>query len=287
MLSSDIFGFAEVFFEVVEFDAKIVVELNKLPIAGDDGGAGRAALVAIVGVMPEKGIAMQGRGGAFKKRQERQSVEGGVRKGPPSGGDEGGIKVGGGNGSGAGGAGFDVGGPADEEGDARAAFVHPAFTIARWGVAGGRVLGGGEAAVIGGKDDKRVVGDAGVVDRFQQSADIGVKVLNHGGVDGIGLDGAENHVLVAFVDDGEEVALDEILGVVEAEVMGFFGIFFDERLGGLEWGVDGVVAEVHEERLVRIALLNKRDCLGSEAIREIFAFRAIRKTRVVVWGEIR
>ena len=58
-----------------------------------------------------------------------------------------------------GGAGFGDSRPADEEGLPDASFIEPALARAEGKVGGGGTFGGGEAAVVGEKDDQRVVVD--------------------------------------------------------------------------------------------------------------------------------
>ena len=57
-LLSQIFFFADIVLEVVEFDAIVFEELNEFVVTFTDGGTGRAALIAVVRVMPENRAAI-------------------------------------------------------------------------------------------------------------------------------------------------------------------------------------------------------------------------------------
>jgi hypothetical protein len=53
-------GFGGVILEVVELEAVVFEEYDELPVAVADGAGGAAALVAVVGVMPEEGAVLRG-----------------------------------------------------------------------------------------------------------------------------------------------------------------------------------------------------------------------------------
>ena len=106
------------------------------------------------------------------------------------GGEEGGEIIGGIDVFGAGFSAVAGGGVPHEQGDADAAFVEPAFSCAVGEVRGRRAFGGGEAAVVGGEDDDRVLRKAAFLQGIEHLPASGVHGLDHGGVNGVGMDGA-------------------------------------------------------------------------------------------------
>ena len=166
-------------------------------------------------------------------------------------------------------------GPLDEERFANAAFVGPAFAGAERQVGGGRTLGSGEPSVVGGENDDRVIVEFQLGEFVEDAADILIKVLNHRRVVGA----------VLNLPHRAAVVIEELGGFTRRELGRLGFIFFQQSGFGLKRGVDGVVGEVNEKRLVAV-LLDEADRLVGEAVSEVFAFWSIRQVREFIWAEI-
>ena len=184
MGGGEVFGFGDVAGEVIEARW------------GDAGGGSVCGGVVadefeavledghLVTEAPEEGVVRGSGGGAGEVREEIGAFEFpcGVR-GDAGGGEGGGVEVGLDDGMGED-AGFEVGGPCDEEGDADTAFEGGAFAAAERGVA--RAVDGDAAhdgaAVVAEEGDERVFGLAGGGEGGAETADGGVHGGEHSGV---------------------------------------------------------------------------------------------------------
>src|SRR4051812_46807148 len=84
----------------------------------------------------------------------------------------------GGDGLGGDGVGLGDARPGDEEGFADAAFVVPAFAHAQRRVGSGGSFGGGEAAVVAGENDDRVLVEVEVGEGFDNTTDGFIHAVN-------------------------------------------------------------------------------------------------------------
>ena len=256
---SEVVVFFEIRFEVVEFESVVFEELNEFPIAEADCGARGAALVAVVGVMPEKGTFGEG----CVVAQERREVDSVVR-GSGDIGDrgDGGEVVCADDLLVADGGGPSHAGPADDEGFADSAFVEPAFSGAEGEVAGGVSFGGAEAAVVGGEDDDGVVGEVQRVECVQYFPDGLIHGFDHACVDGVILNRAE--FARAFLAPC----------VFDVEIVGFLYVFFQEIGSAHERGVYGVEGEICEEGFV--LMVGDESCgFGCKSIGQMFALGSV------------
>ncbi len=145
--------------------------------------------------VPEDGTAVTGF--SLQCGQKAFAVAVLIRAGrQPAGLKQGGVEIGAGDHR----PGFRAGGdafrPADQQRLAHAAFLHPALAFGQRCIAGGRALGGRKPAVVGGENHDRVLCHAPGLERIQDLADVVIKVLDHGGIDGVRLDDAALHALV-------------------------------------------------------------------------------------------
>jgi hypothetical protein len=272
------FGFGEVVLladvlgEVEEFDALIIQPLDEFPVASADGGRGRAALIAVVGVMPKERTLWQVT--AFEHGHEAAAIEflAGLWLGL-GGFEQGGEEIGAADRGADDGAGFDDGGPAHDEGLADAAFIHPAFAAAQREVGGGGALAGGEAAVVAGEDDEGVLTQTEFVEFGEDFADGEVHGLDHSGVDGV------------FLDEADFAGVFFSPGGFEAEALAFLLIFLFQIGSRLQRGVDGVEGEVGEETTVFVGF-DESASLRGEAIWQVLAFWAVGQAGVVIGDKV-
>jgi hypothetical protein len=125
-------------------------------------------------------------------------------------------KIRGRHGFGANAAGSGGAGPFDQERFPHATFVGPAFARAEWEVGGGRSLGGGEAAVVGGENDDGVFVDFQLGKFFQDAADIFIEVLDHRRIGRV----------VLNLSHGAAVVVEELVGFACGQLGGFGFVFF-------------------------------------------------------------
>ena len=162
-------------------------------------------------------------------------------------------------------AGFDLAGPAHQQGFAGAAFVHPALAFGQRRVAGRRAFGGGEAAVVRGEKHGGVFGFTKRVEQVEEAAQIFVEAFDHGRIDRVGLDEPPFDALVLFVLAGEVLSLGKGFDLVQAEGAGFGFVLGDFFWFGLDRRVDGVVPEIAKRRAARLCdgLIQALGRLGS------------------------
>ena len=228
----------------------VLHELHEFPVAADDGGDGGGAPgvgagAEVAGEVLEDGVAFQGGGGVFEEGDEAFAVLGLAGRWLGGGDfDQGGVEVDVDGGDAAGGGGLGDAGPADDEGDAGAAFVEAAFAAAEGGVVGDVTAFFHEAfahvtadaAVVAGEDEDGVFAELEFVEFGHDAADTFVDAGDHGGVNGV---------------------------VVTADSRFCFE-FFDEFLFGLVGGVDAEVGQVEEEGGVFFALDEVEGFVGEE-----------------------
>ena len=266
---------ADVVAQVVQFQAVVLEEVDELPVSRPHAAAGRAALVAVVGVVPEDPLAVErpltpqqpgnaepvgvliGHGGQAGHLQDRR-VEVRAR-------DRHGANA--------------VRGrharPANEQRLARAAFVHPALALGQWGVAGGAALAGGEAAVVGREEEDRIVGNAFFLERGQQAADVFVEVLHHARVGRVGLELPARHGDVLLVLDGMHLAGLKRVELVQPERGRLGLVFLNVVLGRLDRRVEGIVGQMQEEGALRVATLDQGDRLIRQPVGQVLPFGAV------------
>lgn len=130
VLRGEVVFFADVLRDIVELHGAVFEPFDELPVAVADGAVGRAALVAVVRIVPIERLAARG-ALAFQLRQETDAIAMlGGKRGETGELEEGRIIVGADDGGVAGCARFRDTGGGDEPGDARAALVGPAFAAA-------------------------------------------------------------------------------------------------------------------------------------------------------------
>ena len=245
----------------------VLHELHEFPVAVDDGGDGGGAPsvgagAEVAGEVLEDGGAFQGRGGVFEEGDEAFAVlwliSGGLGGGDF---DQGGVEIDVDGRDAAGRAGFGDAGPADDEGDAGAAFVEAAFAAAEGGVVGdvaaffheAFAFVAADAAVVAGEDEDGVVAEVEFIKLGHDATDAFVDAGDHGGVDrvvvtgdaGLGFEflyefflgligGVDTEVGEVEEEGGVFFALDEVDGFVGEEVSEV-GVFGDVGFGvGLE-----------------------------------------------------
>lgn len=133
----------------------------------------------------------------------------------------------------------------DGEGDADAAFVHGAFAIAEWVVAGERGVGcfgdGVASAVVGEEEDVGVVGEVELLDLVEDLADGPIDIIGHGGEFGhtVSLAGFPGLGFFECLLVVEDVEVDGVVGDLEEEGCLAGGLFPHEA--------DGLVGDVVHE----------------------------------------
>jgi len=180
----EVIAFADVFAEVVEFEAVVFEEFEEFPIAVADGtGGGRAPGVftgaEIAGEMPVEGRAGSLRSFSLEHGEVAGAVEGVLRgRGEVGDFEEGGVVIDGVDGEVGFGCGCDDAGPAGDVGDANASFVEHALAAVEGGVVGDFLAGfysfasiSADASVVAGEDDECVVGELEFVESFADAAD--------------------------------------------------------------------------------------------------------------------
>ena len=139
---------------------------------------------------------------------------------------------------------------------------------------GGIGVAGGDAAVVGGEDDHRVVVESQFVEFGQHDSDGLVHGFDHTGIDGAVLDLA----------DGQGAVDDKTVALVRAlhGLLAILGPFLPGRLDG---AVDRIEGEVGEERLV-LVLLDEPGRFLAEPDGKRLAVGAVGEVRVFVGGEV-
>ena len=246
--------------------------MNEFPRAAADGGGGGPALIPVVGILPEDRTVR--RGTAAENRHEADSVEnltwGGFRAG---GFEECRKKIRARDGRGDHGARFHRTRPADEEGLADAAFIHPALATAQRQIGGGPTFARGETAVVTRENDDRVFGETEGVELREDFADREVHGLDHASVNRVVL--READIALPFPSPF----------LCEAEARPLVFIFRFEIGARHERRVDGIERKVGEEGAVFVCR-DERGGFGREAVREVFARRAVGQAGVVVGRKI-
>ena len=260
---------ADVVLEIVELVGGLEAvrsgeELHEFPVALDDGAAGSALERLVLAVVeddrvaePVECVAVDACGGILEERSEVHAIHLVIllRVARDAGhGEDGGVKVMPDDGNFGGAAGLRDAGPLNEEGDADAAEILGALAVAE-GVVGGDVVDD-LTAVVAEEDHDGVVGKAVFLDRIEDLADAVVEMLDEAGV---------GWVAVALL-----AAIDLL-------------VFRDLVLLGLDRGVDGVVAEVQEERFV-LVLGDKLAGEVAETFGEVVARAAVLEVGDLVDG---
>ena len=148
----------------------------------------------------------------------------------------------------AGGARLHLAGPTHDHRHADAAFVQVPLRFPQWPT----IAHAGEAPVVAGKNNQRVLSLTHIIQCFEQSADGSIHRLDH-------------RAVARVIQAGPFAVL----------------IFFQQRLGRLHWPVHGVKPQVRHPRLILFGA-DEFDRFIHQTVRQILTLRSVGKLGVAV-----